>query len=128
MMKKIKVKKFKGCSDQDISDAILNLSNNMLTKTNDSKLKELLISLAIESWNISLFEAQGNDYKNEIKKRIPSSFSEEYKKVLTSFMLDFIKVKQETYKDIMKGIVSHTISYKDKKLELYLKTLPVKPI
>lgn len=126
-MAKIKVKQYQGCSNIDIANAILDLSNNFLNSCNsDEKLKDLVITLGITAWNISISE--NKDYDKTIDTKLPKGFSKEYNLIFKNFMVQFIEGKKEKYPNLLKGITSHKFSSKNGKDELIVHALPVKPL
>jgi len=128
-MAKIKVRKYQGSTNFEIADAILDMSKNLLNACgSDPKLKELVISLAVSGWNISLYEPAQNNYEAEVDKNLPKNVSEEYFAVFKNFLLTFIKEKRTNYPGLLKGITSHTVSFEDDKTKLTVHTLPVKPV
>lgn len=128
-MGKIKVTKYQGCSNIDIADALLNLSSSALLSCKEDKtLKELIISLAVIGWNISLYKDSDENYAKKIKNKMPDGFSDEYKKIFENFLMKLIKEKQDKYPELLKGITSHKIKIEDDKIDLVVHALPVKPI
>lgn len=130
-MKKInveKVVKYKGFREEDIADTILSLGTPLLTACGDDHtLKEMLISLTITGWNLSLFPEEDSGYKSKIKNKLPKHLPEEKKKVFSAFVMQVIKKKQAEFSEIKKGIKSHTVSFERGKICLNVKALPVHP-
>jgi hypothetical protein len=128
-MAKIKVRKYQGSTNFEIADAILDMSENILKACgSDPKLKELVISLAVSGWNISLYEPAQNNYEDEVEKNLPKNISKEYFAVFKNFLLKFIEEKRKNYPGLLKGITSHTVSFDNGQTKLTVHTLPVKPV
>lgn len=128
-MAKIKVRKYQGCSNIDISKAILNLSENLLNSCgNNKELMELVISLAITGWNLSLYSSEGKDYSKAINKKLPKGLSQEYNNIFKNFISGFIKEKQEKYPGLLKGVTSHKFKIGEKGPELVVHALPINPV
>lgn len=130
-MKKINVEKvvqYKGFQDKDIANTIISLAAPLLNACGDDHtLKELLISLTITGWNLSLFPEENSNYKSKIITKLPKHLPEEKKKVFTSFVMQVINKKQADFSDIKKGIKSYTLSFERGKICLNIKALPVHP-
>ncbi|MCB9482200.1 MAG: hypothetical protein H6680_10340 [Desulfobacteraceae bacterium] len=124
-----KVLKYKGCSNIEIAKALSDLSKNLLSSCKkDSKLIELIMSLSVAAWNLSLFEDSDENYLQKIEKKLPQDLNDEYKLIFKTFLLNLIREKQNKYPDYLKGITSFNLNNKDGKLTFSVKALPVKPL
>lgn len=128
-MGKIKVVKFKGCSNIQISKALLELSSGIIDSCgNDELLKKTIISLAVEAWNLSLYEDCDENYLNKIQAKLPNTLPADYSSILKRFLLKMIKEKQIKYPEYLKGITSFSLKFENGKSLLTVNALPVKPV
>ncbi|PID78288.1 MAG: hypothetical protein CSA18_02230 [Deltaproteobacteria bacterium] len=127
-MARIKVTKYKGCSNKDIAKAILSLSNNIIKACGgDETLVRLVLSIAVAAWNISLYPEKENDYSQKVMEKIPESLPLEYKELLKTFFLKFIDEKQKRFPGFKKGITSYKLKFENSMPQLVVHALPVKP-
>ncbi len=123
-----KIIQFKSCNNEDIASAVLSLAEPLLVACDDDKeMKKIIISLAVNGWNLSLFRETEIQYQEKINKKIQDSLSEDKRKVFGDFVLQIIKNKQAEFGEMMKGITEHSISFNDNVPLLEVKTLPVNP-
>lgn len=127
-MSKIKITKYQGCSNIDVANAVIDLSSNLIKMAGENtKLLEMIITLAITGWNISLFKAENNDYSKQVKKKLPKGFSDEYNEIFENFLINLIREKQEKYPDHIKGITSHKLKLDNGNIDLVVHALPIDP-
>lgn len=130
-MKKTNVKKivqFKSCNNNDIANSVLSLSEPLLMACgDDQELKEIIISLAVTGWNLSLFQDTEENYLKKIDEKIPEAFNGEKRKVFSAFILQIIQKKQAEFGGMKKGITKHSVTFDNKAVSLKVETLPVNP-
>lgn len=123
-----KVVQFKSCTESDIADAVLTLARPLLDAcANDQAMQELLINLAVEGWNLSLFAETEETYAEKIEHKLPETLPDDKKQVFIAFIKQVITNKQKLYGGMNKGITSHSASFEDGTVSLTVKALPVNP-
>lgn len=128
-MSKAKIVRFKGCSNIQVAKALSDLAAGLIELSkNDKKLLNLVISLAVEGWNLSLYEDSNENYKRKIEEKLPKGLSKEKKLIFQNFLLNLIKQKQETYPGYLKGITSFNLKEENGNLNLIVNALPINPL
>ncbi|MDY0360248.1 MAG: hypothetical protein RBR08_02230 [Desulforegulaceae bacterium] len=128
-MSRIKVVKFKGCSNIQISKALIELSSELISSCGEDEiLKKNIISLAIQGWNLSLYQDSDENYLKKIQSKLPKNLPENYCNIIKSFLLKLIRQKQKEYPDYFKGITSFNVKFEKGETLLTVNALPVKPV
>jgi len=120
--------KYKAIKNEEIAEAILELTLPMVKASGDNKeIIKALIEIAVKAWNLSLFNPPGNDYEKAIESILPQKLDNEKALLFKGFIKYMIKEKQNRYPDFLKGIKSYTCNIDTGSINLKVDALPVKP-
>ncbi|MCW7755149.1 hypothetical protein OOT00_14265 [Desulfobotulus sp. H1] len=127
-MPKVRIRQYKGTSDEEVGMAITSMASPMLSACNgEMELMAAFAELTVAGWNLSLEPSGDDGYAARIESHLPARLAGEQRQVLYAFMETVIRKRQNKYPGILKGIIHHEICM-DPEPGIRVSTLPVRPL
>jgi hypothetical protein len=109
-----------------ISEAVLRISEPLLTRFQEPHKIENIISLTVMAWNISIFEGEE---RTELQEKIIEKFPQDFGGEDIALLLDNIEMliarKDKLFPDIREYIIDHKVSFSGSSYNLTVGAVPV---